>query len=113
MADVALTVQKMVSTGITPSYTGSLSTSNTYQVRNNGRTFVHFKKSEAADCVVTVETPKLVAGLAVAEQTVTVPASTGDKMIGPFPPSVYNDANGDVNITLSNIAGLTVAVVTL
>lgn len=113
MAEVRLTPQKLLATGITPTYTGSLSTENTYQIRNNGSTFVHFKKSGAGDCVVTIQTPKTVGGLAVAEQTVTVPATGGDKMIGPFPPHIYNDGDHDVNITLSEITGLTVAVVEL
>jgi len=111
MADVRLTPQTLVPTGITPSYTGSLSTSNTYQVRNTGRCLLHFKKAAAVDCTVTITTPKTVGGLALAEQTVTVPASTGDKMIGPFPPSIYNNSIGDLEFTLSDIDGLSVAVV--
>jgi len=113
MADVRLSPQTLADTGITPSYTGSLLTTNTYKIRNDGRTFVHFKKSGASDCVVTIQTPKTVGGLAVAEQTVTVVATTGDKMIGPFQPSIYNDGAGDVNITLSEVTGLTVGVVSL
>lgn len=111
MADVRLTPQDLLPTGITPSYTGSLSTANTYQVRNNGNVLLHFKKSGAGDCTVTVQTPKTVGGLAVAEQTFTVPATTGDKMAGPFPPAIYNDGSHDLKFTLSEITGLTVAVV--
>lgn len=113
MAEVRLTPQKLVATGVTPSYTGSLSTSNTYLVRNTGRCMVHFKKSGAGACDVTIDTPGTVGGLAIANQVVNVPASTGDKMIGPFPPNIYNDGNQDLRITLSEITGLTVAVVEL
>lgn len=113
MADVRLSPQTLADTGIIPAYTGSLATTNTYKVRNDGRTFLHVKKSGAGDCNVTIQTPKTVNGLAVAEQIVAVVATTGDKMIGPFPPSVYNDGLGDVNFTLSEITGLTVAVVSL
>lgn len=111
MADITLTVQRLLPTGITPSYTGSLSTSNTYYVRNSGRTFLHFKKSAAVNAVVTIATPATVGGLAVAEQAVTVVATTGDKMIGPFPPRIYNDGDGDLVFTLSDVDGLTVAAV--
>lgn len=111
MADVRLAVQKVVPASVTPTYTGSLSASNTYQVRNSGKVMLHFKKSGAGDCTVTVTTPATVGGLAVAEQMFTVVASTGDKMAGPFPPSIYNDSLQDLNITLSEITGLTVAVV--
>lgn len=111
MADITITPQQMAASGITPSYTGSLSTSNTYYVKNNSHMFLHFKKSAAVDCTVTITTPPTVGGLAVADRTVTVPASTGDKMIGPFPPSIYNDSSNRVSFTLSNIDGLTVAAV--
>lgn len=111
MADVRLTPQKITRTGITPSYTGSLSTSDTYLVRNDGKVFLHFKKTGAGDCTVTIQTPKKVDGLDVSERTVTVPATTGDKMIGVFPPLVYNDfGSQDLKFTLSEITGLTVAV---
>jgi len=113
MSDVTLTPQDLAATGITPSYTGSLLTTNTYLVRNNGKMFLHFKKAGAGDCVVTIQTPPTVGGLAVAEQTVTVPATTGDKMIGPFPPSIYNSSTGDLKFTLGEITGLSVAVVSM
>lgn len=111
MSEVTLTPQGLAPTGITPSYTGSLLTTNTYLVRNNGRVMLHFKKSGAGDCTVTIDTPGTVGGLAIAQQTITVAATTGDKMIGPFPSSVYNNSAGNLSITLSEITGLTVAVV--
>jgi hypothetical protein len=113
MSDVILTPQTMLEAGITPSYTGSLDTANTYIVRNNGRTFLHFLKDAAVDCDVTIQTPATMGGHAVAEQTVTVVATTGDKMIGPFPKRIYNDALDDLRFTLSDVDGLTVAVVSL
>ena len=112
MSDVALTVQDIVATGLTPSYTGSLSTGNTYQVQNNGRVFLHFKKSAAVDAVITIATPVTKGGYAVADPTVTVPASTGDKMIGPFPPTIFND-DGILEFTCSDVDGLTVAALRL
>jgi len=114
MADVELAVQQIVAAGITPTYTGSLSISNTYHVRNTGRIFLHFKKSGAGSCDVTIATPRTVDGLAIADRVVQVPATTGDKMIGPFKPDVYNSQGGvDLTFTLSEITGLTVAVLRL
>ncbi len=113
MSDVRLTPERILPIGLGATYTGSLSTSNTYQVRNTGRTFLHFKKSGAGACVVTIETPVTIGGLAVAEQTVSVAASTGDEFIGPFPTNIYNDGSHDVRVTLSEITGLTVAVLEL
>jgi len=110
MAEVTLTPERVLKDGLAATYTGSLSTSNTYLVRNNGRVVLHFKKGGAGDCTVTVQTPKTVAGLAVAENTFSVPATTGDIFAGPFPQSIFNDSAGDLRFTLSEITGLTVAV---
>lgn len=113
MANVTLTPQQISRTGVDLTDTGSLSTSNSYFFRNTGREFIHVKKSGASICTVTIVTPKTVGGLAVADLTVSVPASTGDVMIGPFPPDMFNNASGDCEVTFSEITGLTVAVATL
>ena len=107
MANVTLTPQQISRTGVDLTDTGSLSTSNNYFFRNTGREFLHFKKTGAGACVVTIVTPKTVAGLAVADPTVSVPATTGDLMVGPFPPDTFNNPSGDVEFTLSEITGLT------
>lgn len=114
MSDVRIAVEKMVrSAGLTPTFTGSLSVSNTYQVNNNGKVYLHFKKSGSSDCVVTVVTTRSYDGNAVADYAgTTVPATTGEKIIGPFDPGVYNILGGhDLEFTLSNIAGVTVAAI--
>lgn len=110
MADVRIAVENVVQGGLTATYNGSLSIANTYQVRNSGRVILHFLKTAAVDCTVTIQTPAKVAGLDVAELTVVVPATTGDKFIGPFPPSVFNTGANDLEFTLSDIDGVTVAV---
>jgi hypothetical protein len=53
------------------------------------------------------KTPAMIAGLDVAEMTVSIPASTGDVMLGPFPPSIFNDGNGDMRFNFSEVTGLT------
>ena len=109
MADVRIDVEKPSAAGAAPTRNGSLSVSDTYLVRNDGQVVLLFEKANAVDCDVTIQTPVTVSGLAVAEQTLTVPASGGDIAAGPFPPSVYNDAAGDLRLTLSEIGGLTIA----
>lgn len=111
MADVTITVQQASAAGATTTRTGSLNTTDTYVVRNNGRTLLLFEKTGAGNCTVTVQTPAKQAGLDVAERTFTVVATTGDVVAGPFPPSVYNDAAGDLRFTLSDAVGLTVAAI--
>lgn len=108
MPDVRVAPQEIKLAGIAPSYTGSLTTSDTYKVTNDGRTFLHFKKTGLGACTVTLQTPRTVDGLAVEEKTVTVPASTGDVLVGPFDTDNFNDGSGDLAFTLSEVTGLTV-----
>lgn len=110
MADVRWTIENINKDGINLADNGSLSVSNTYLVKNGGDIILHFKKTASVNCTVTVQTPAKVAGLAVAEHTFVVPATTGDIHAGPFPPSVFNDGSKDLRITLSDIDGLTCAV---
>lgn len=110
MAEITVSVESVVRTGLAATYNGSLSASNQYFVANDGRVILHFLKTGAGNCTVTIVTPGLVDSLAVADRTFTVPASTGDVFVGPFPPSVYNDGDGNLEFTLSEVTGLTVAV---
>lgn len=109
MARTALTVQDLAASGITPSYTAAIA--DGHSVHGDGKTFLHVKNSGGSACTVTIQTPATVSGLAVAEQTVSVPATTGDKMIGPFPPNTYNQVDGDVYIDYSVTTGVTVAAI--
>ena len=106
MADVDVTTQEISRGGITPSYAAG-SASNTYHLPNDGRTYLHFKKTGAGACNVTIQTPGTVDSQAVADRVVQVPATTGDKKIGPFPRDVYNDGSGELVFTLSEATGLT------
>lgn len=112
MATVTLAAQNVIESGLTPTRTSGLSISNTYQVANDGRVFLHFEKSGLGSCDVTVVTPGSVDGHAIADLVVTVPATTGDVLIGPFPPAVFN-SGGMLSFTLGEITGLTVAVLRL
>lgn len=108
------TIQEITtaSSGLTPSYAAALTT-ETYLIANNGAVFLHVKKTGAGDCTVTVATPGNVGGLAIAEYTATVVATTGDKMIGPFAPHIYNNAAGLMSVTFSEVTDLTFAVLRL
>jgi hypothetical protein len=72
--------------------------------------WLHFLKTAAVDCLVTVQTPGQAGGLAIAERTFTVVATSGDIVAGPFAPGIYNDGLGDLRFTLSDIDGLDVGV---
>lgn len=109
MAVVAHSVEDVVRAGLAATYTGSLSTSDTYTFPNDGKTILHVKKTGAGECTVTIVTQSTVDGQAVADRTVSVPATTGDRFIGPFPREQYNDANGLCTVSFSEITGLSYA----
>ncbi len=111
MATVTLTPDVAVEAGVAPTRTGALNTGNTYKFRNNGKTILHFRKTGANACTVTINVQATLRGKTVTNQTVNVPANTGDVVIGPFPHDVYDDTNHDCSFTVSEVTGLDVAVI--
>lgn len=109
MANVTLTPQDLTSAGVTVTRT-ALSTSDTYIVRvPPGGVVINWRKTGAGQAIVTVQTPGTVDGLAIAERTVTVPASTGD-VAGVYRKEPYADSSGDLRFTVDEDTGLTAAV---
>jgi len=104
MGLTSLSVTQAVSTGATPSFTAANSDGHYFE--NDGKVFVVIRNT-GVETTVTLQTPGTIGGAAVTEQTVTVLATTGESWIGPFKPSVYNQYNGVVNITFSQVTGLT------
>lgn len=78
----------------------------------DNRTMIHVKNASGSSVTVTVVTPRTDAvGNAVADNTFTVPATTGDKEAGPWPAEIYADpTTGLANITYSATTSVTVAV---
>lgn len=95
--------------GLTPSY--SAANAGGDQVLCDDRLFLHVKNTNGSSRDVTIATPGNVDGLAIADVVVTVPATTGDKMIGPLKASLFADANGYAQITYSAATNVTVAAV--
>lgn len=113
MANVRLNPQAVNDAGLSgATYNGGLLTADTHLVANDGKVLLHFKKSGAGACTVTFTTPGTFKGKAIADPTVNVPANTGDVFVGPFDKDLYNDA-GDLKFTVSEVTGLTVAVLHL
>lgn len=94
--------------GLVATYNSGLTTTDTYTIPNDGKTVLHFKKTGANVCTVTIVVNKVEDGLVVPNRTVSIPATTGDKFVGPFPKGLYGDP---VSFTLSEVTGLTFAVV--
>ena len=110
MANVTLTPTASVAGGIVAS-TQAMATADNYICRNNGRVILHFVKTGANNATITIVTPKTVGSLAVAEQTFTVLATTGEVWAGPFLQSLYNDASGDMDISTSEDTAITIEAV--
>jgi len=74
---------------------------------NTGREFLHIKNASGSPITCTITTTATTGGLAVADNIITVGATTGEQMAGPFLPGVYS-ATG--TITWSATTSVTVAV---
>jgi hypothetical protein len=125
MSTVTLSVQTAARAGLTTTYTASgasplLNVADTFIFQNTGKEYLLFQKTGATACVVTIDTPGTVDGLAVAQRTVTVGAGSGDAIAttplviaGPFPPATYNTPGTSMfsGFTLDNITGLSVRII--
>lgn len=78
---------------------------------NTGREFIEVINGSGSAVTVTIN--GYVDGVSVAIQTVNVPATTGRRKIGPFPPGTYNNASNQVAIGYSAVTTVTVAAYTL
>ncbi len=110
MGDVTLDPTVAVQGGIAADPVVMAAADN-YIVRNDGRVLLHFVKTGANPATITVVTPKTVSGLAVAELTFVVPATTGDVWAGPFNPDTFNDGSGDMDVSTSEDTAITIEAV--
>ncbi len=103
-----LATQSIVRAGLAPAYAAAAGGGDTLAPGSN--VFLHVKNASGGAITVTIVTPRTDAvGNPVADNTVSVPATTGDRMIGPFPAEIYADpTTGLVNVTYSGVTSLTV-----
>ena len=105
-----LTVNDIVQTGLnTASVYVSAAGGGDVIPNNTGNTFLHVKNTDASSMTVTITSTATHSGLDVEDPQITVAATTGEQMIGPFPPGVYNNASGQVSISYSAVTSVTVA----
>jgi hypothetical protein len=79
-------------------------------VTPSDRTFLWVKNGSGSPITVTVVTPGTYYGQAIADVPISVPATTGERMIGPLDFRLA-DTNQVVSITYSGVTSLTVAAV--
>lgn len=107
-----LSVQSIDRTGLTPSYT-AVAASDTFVPGPS--TFLHVKNTSGTIDTVTLVTPgSVIPNVPIGDPTVSVPITTGDKMIGPLPGGIFADpSTGLVTVTHSTTASVTCAVLNL
>ena len=105
-----LTVQQVALAGLTPTYASAAAGGDSFA--NDGNVVLHVKNTNAAARTVTVTSQvQATPGRVAANNAVVVPLTVGDKFIGPFDPTIWNDANGLTQITYSAETGVTIAAV--
>ena len=87
-----------------------MATADNYIIRNNGRVVLLFVKTGANNADITIVSTKTVGGLAVADQVVTVPATTGVVAVGALNPDIYNDPSGDIDVSTDEETAITMYV---
>lgn len=106
-----LTVQVINHTGLAVTYAAVAAAGD--QFANDGRTFIHVKNVNAASRDVTVDSNNNCSQGFDHNLVVTVPATTGERMIGPFSPGRFDDNSGNVQLTYESEVGVTIAVLRL
>lgn len=104
----ALTIQSLTATGTTPTY-GAVASEDTITVAGSGLLLLHVKNGGGgADTVTIVDAGSTPAGNSASNPTVSVPSSTGDKIIVLSPKLA--DSDGVITIQHSATSSVTCAV---
>ena len=104
-----LTVNTILYTGLN-SESVFVAAAASQEFTNDGRTFMIIKNGSGGSITCTVTTAGTTQSRAIADDVITVGATTGEQMVGPWPRSIYNAADGNIDITWSATASVTVAV---
>lgn len=111
MATAVLTVQNITVSGLTPTFTAATATDGFEFSGNTGDIFIRIQNTNAATRTATpATTGKSPSGLSLTPVGVIVPATTGDILIGPFPPAEYGTT---VTVALSAFANVQAAAIKL
>ena len=105
-----LTSQEINHTGVFATYVAA--TGGGDQFANDGRHFVFIKNGHSSPQTVTANSQSLCDQGADHDIAVAV-TNAEDRMIGPFPPSRFNDSSGFVQLTYSAVTLLTIAIMHL
>lgn len=104
-----LTTQPITRAGVTPTYAAAAGGGDACEVGDD--IYLHFKNTNAAARVVTLAIPSTAStypNVTYTNVTVTVPATTGDKLIGPISALFKDTTTGMCTITYDAVTNLTV-----
>lgn len=102
-----LTVQSTTQAGLAPSFS-AVSSSDVFP--NDGRTVIEVKNAGGSSDTVAINSIQACNQGFDHDAGGSVPATTGDRIFGPFDPSRFNDSNGQITITHSFTTSVTCAV---
>ena len=100
MARTELTVETIDRDGLTPTMTPLAADGHSFL--NDGRLTRLLVVNDATAFVLTIQTPKTVDGLEVADRPISIPASATVEL-GPFPADTYNQSDGAVYIDYDDV----------
>ena len=109
MATTPLTTQAITIAATTPSFTaaGGIGAGNGYTFTNTGDTYFRIKNASGSPITATIKAVGIIDGVTIADQTFSVPATTGDVTIGSISPRVFGTTT---TIEVSAAASVTAAV---
>lgn len=103
-----LTVQEIVSSGLTPSYGAAAAGGD--QFAWSERALLHVKNGSAASINVTITSQYTNPPDGTAKDNLVISvAAGGEKMIGPLHRDGYRDSDGNVQVGYSDVTSVTVA----
>jgi hypothetical protein len=103
-----ITAQEIAETGSAVSFTQVAATCT---LVNNGKAYYHVKNVTAATCTISVAATRECDHGFEHDMSMTVPATTGDKVLGPFPTRRFGTVPV-VTISATTLTGVTAALVT-
>jgi len=115
MPRTALTVQQPGLAGATPSYGAADATNGNSFVWPGVPCLIHTKNTNGATRTQTLKANSAarLGGMSLADQPLTIPATTGDKMTAIADPAGLLQSDGSIYIDWSADTGVTIAVVRL
>lgn len=103
-----LTVQDMNTlAGLNPTYAACAGGGDDFV--NTGHEYIHIKNGHSSPQSVTIHSQRLCDQGVEHDVVVSVP-NAEERIIGPFHPARFNDANKKVQLTYSGVTALTIAV---